>query len=356
MAPQVQLSAFELPYILTLPIVRQSISNWAENWAVYLTGLGKSGVGLVDSLLSIPGVTVEIVQQLFALDFVGAFDTFAAAVRDSVVAVGEPLLDSLIWRNQKYYLVEAALQSARPQAFIDIINGFLAAGNEVTTSLIEGTQNFVAAVLTLNLGNIIDAAISGTQNFFVALGDGASSIVNGIELAQMGIVSALATSPPPNPFIDAPATLTAAADPDISLAQVSKAIATDDIAPAQEPATIVADGLDTTIEVPPQTAPEAPAAVEVPVSIDTEPAELAPTTPAEESDGDTIVVDAPEPADETTDKVTDKTLKKDHTGKATSSKAGGATKKDTSTESAGASDNDERATDPGTKPASGADE
>jgi hypothetical protein len=136
---EVQLTAFEIPYILTLPVVRQSIRNWAENWAVYLAGLAKSGVGLAESLRAIPGVTVEIIQEVLALDFVGAFDTFTAAVRDSVVAVGQPLLDSLIWRNQKYYAVQTALEAAVPRAFIDVANGFLEAGNVVTTSLIQGT-------------------------------------------------------------------------------------------------------------------------------------------------------------------------------------------------------------------------
>jgi hypothetical protein len=199
---EVQLTAFEIPYILTLPVVRQSIRNWAENWAVYLAGLAKSGVGLAESLLAIPGVTVEIIQEVLALDLVGAFDTFTAAVRDSVVAVGQPLLDSLIWRNQKYYAVQTALEAAVPRAFIDVANGFLEAGNVVTTSLIQGTQDLIAAVLTLNLSNIIDAALGGTRNFLVALGDGAVAIVDGIEAAQLGIATALATEPPPAPAAD----------------------------------------------------------------------------------------------------------------------------------------------------------
>ncbi|HEX7823672.1 MAG TPA: hypothetical protein VF477_02095, partial [Mycobacterium sp.] len=80
-----QLNALELPYILTLPILRQQFVNWAENWAVYLAGLGKAAVGIGQSVLAIPEVTVQIVQQVLALDFVGAFDTFTSAVRNSVI-------------------------------------------------------------------------------------------------------------------------------------------------------------------------------------------------------------------------------------------------------------------------------
>src|SRR3981189_1646838 len=53
---QFELTAFELPYILTLPIVRQQFRNWAEDWAVYLAGLAKAGVGIGQSVLAIPGV------------------------------------------------------------------------------------------------------------------------------------------------------------------------------------------------------------------------------------------------------------------------------------------------------------
>jgi len=264
------LTALDIPYILTLPIVRQQIRNWAANWAVYLAGLGKAGVGLAESLLSIPGVTVEIIQEVLALNFVGAFDTLTTAIRDSVVAVGQPLLDSLIWRNQKYLAVQTALQAAVPQAFIDATNGFLQAGNIVTTSLIVGTQDLVAAILTLNLGNIIDAAVEGTKNFFVALGDGAGAIVAGIEAAQLGIATALATPPPPSPFVaDVSAMRTLSVDNTFSLARGSSADALDavdtptpvvDEVPAKDEEPTAVTDVAATAEVDP---PEAPAAPEV---------------------------------------------------------------------------------------------
>jgi hypothetical protein len=247
---EVDLTAFELPYILTLPIVRQSVRNWAENWAVYLAGLTKAGVGLGQSVLAIPGVTVEIIQEVLALDFVGAFDTFATAVRDSVVAVGQPLLDSLIWRNQKALVVQAALQAAVPQAWIDVINGFLVAGNGVVNSLIVGTQDLVAAILTFNLSNIVDAAVNGTRNFFVALGTGAEAIIGGIEAAQLGIATALATPPPPAPFADVSELSTPAVDETFSLARTSSAVTLDVAAPTQEQPTISAEDDSAVVDDP----------------------------------------------------------------------------------------------------------
>jgi hypothetical protein len=221
---------------------------------VYLAGLAKSAVGIGQSVLAIPEVTVQIVQQLFALDFVGAFDTFTSAVRNSVIAIGEPLLDSLIWRNQKASLVQAALQAAVPQAAIAVINGFLVAGNGVVTSLIVGTQDFIGAVLTLNLGNIINAAIEGTRNFITALGAGAGAIVDGIEAAQLGISTALATAPPPSPFAaDVSGLSTLAADRTISLARASSVDTVDGVAPTQVPpdaldVTALVDGAPTVVE------------------------------------------------------------------------------------------------------------
>ncbi|HEV7419816.1 MAG TPA: hypothetical protein VGO30_08225 [Mycobacterium sp.] len=233
-----QLTALDIPYILTLPIVRQQISNWVENWTVYLGGLAKAGVGLADSLLAIPGVTVEIVQEVLALNFVGAFDTFASAARDAVIAVGQPLLDSLIWRNQKYYAVQTALYAAVPLALIDVVNGFLLAGNGVTTALIQGTQDFIGAVLTFNLSNIIAAAVDGTRNFIVALGAGAGAIVSGIESAQFGIATALATEPPPAAVANVSALRTLAVERTLSLGAASSADTVDAVAPTQvQPAT-----------------------------------------------------------------------------------------------------------------------
>jgi hypothetical protein len=294
------LAALDIPYILTLPIVRQQLANWVENWTVYLAGLGKAGVGLAQSVLAIPGVTVEILQEVLALNFVGAFDTFAAAARDAVIAVGQPLLDSLIWRNQKAYAVQTALQAAVPEAFIAVINGFLLAGNGVTTSLIQGAQDFIGALLTLNLSNIINAVVDGTKNFVVALGAGAGAIVAGIESAQFGIATALATEPPPGVIVADVSTLrTLSADRTISLPAASSAEApvseepvvpadsvpsvVEDVAGApEEAATVEADVVGAGAEAESQEPPKAPAAGDVSEDA-TEPA-----APPKKADDDTV--------------------------------------------------------------------
>ena len=324
-----QLNALELPYILTLPILRQQFVNWAENWAVYLAGLGKAAVGIGQSVLAIPDVTVQIVQQVLALDFVGAFDTFTSAVRNSVIAIGQPLLDSLIWRNQKLLAAQTALEAAVPKAFIDVVNGFLVAGNGVVTSLIVGTQNFIGAVLTLNLGNIINAALDGTRNFITALGAGAGAIVAGIESAQFGIATALATPPPPSPFAaDVSSLSTLSSERTITLAPASTAKTAEAVAPADVTALDAAPSPAATTaavsppveqttdvkaagtDVEPQDLPKTPATTDPSPSTDTshEATETAP--PAKKPVDTTPAKDVPK-ADEPVKKVTDKVDKAD---------------------------------------------
>ncbi|MCV7225995.1 hypothetical protein [Mycolicibacterium komossense] len=235
-APAVHTTAFELPYILTLPIVRQDIRNRIDYWVIYLNGLGQAGVGAFDTLVSIPQTAVTITQQLLQLDFVGALNTFSTAVRDGVVAVGQPLLNSLIERNQMALVIQTALQAAAPAAFFSVVNGVLAAGNALTTSVIVGTQDLVNAFLTLNLSNIVNAAIDGTAGFVQALGQGASDIVTGIESAQHLISDALASRP----------TSSAAAVPDLTKATV--ALNVDSTGPSQ--------GTSTKSAVPKAAAPE----------------------------------------------------------------------------------------------------
>jgi hypothetical protein len=276
----VQLAALDWPYILSLPIVRQNILNTIENWTVYLGGFAKAGVGLAQSLLAIPGVTVEAIQEVLALNFVGAFDTVATAIRDSVIAVGQPLLDSIIWRNQRAALVQAALSSAVPLAYVSVINGFLSAANGVTTSLIVGTQDFVAALLTLNLPNIVNAALDGTRNFVAALGAGAGAIVDGIEDAQRGIVAALATTPPPPPTFavsDTSTMSTFSADNTLTLSRSSRGadleVADPVVAPVVTPVVPDAEPVivdeapvgDAPVDVVPDKTPAAPAPDPTPV-------------------------------------------------------------------------------------------
>jgi hypothetical protein len=226
-------AAFEIPYILTLPVVRQSILNQIDYWVIRLQGFADAGTGLVDTLLATPQTLVTITQQLFALDFVGAFDTFSTAATNAVIAVGQPLLDSYVQVNQMNLLVQTALFAAIPTAFISVVNGVLAAGNGVINSAILGTQGVVQAIASLNLSNIVNATIDGAQGFVQALGSGAGDIVAGIEAAQLGITTALQAGSAPAPGAPASAATALAAPevgavPDLGKATVAVTVGTTD--------------------------------------------------------------------------------------------------------------------------------
>jgi hypothetical protein len=230
--PTVHTTAFEIPYILTLPVLRQSIANDIYLWAVLLNGWGQAATGALQTLATIPQTVVTITQQLLQLDFVGAFDTLSSAITDAVVAVGQPLLDSLITRRQTTLAIQTALQAAVPEAFFAVVNSALAAGNTVITSAIVGTQNLVSAIATLDLSNIVNAAVDGTKGFVTALGQGAGDIVTGIETAQMTLVAALATRAPSSA---APAAKSVNAVPDLGAKTVTLSVnaPTDTAAPGQ---------------------------------------------------------------------------------------------------------------------------
>ncbi len=259
----VHTTAFELPYILTLPVLRQYIVNQIDYWAIYLSGFAESGIGLLQSIAAIPQTLVTITQQLLQLDFVGAFDTFSTAVTNAVIAVGQPVLDSLIERRQKYLAVQTAMQAAVPQAFFSVLNGVLAASNGVINSVIIGSQDLVGAILTLNLGNIVNAAIDGTVGFVQAVGAGAGDIVTGIEAAQLALTTALQATPAPVAEA-APPSVSAVPDltkntvaltvdaPTKSANSSAAATATESDAPA-----VAAPDTDTTASEPPAVEPKA---------------------------------------------------------------------------------------------------
>lgn len=195
-SPEVRLTADSIPYILTLPIVRAQIYNYLQNWANYIDGFTKAGVATVQSIAGIPEVASTILADVRAGNLPGAFDTFTGAVREAVVAIGEPLLNMWVWPSAKAYAVQGALAVAVPTAFLSVVNGFAVAGGDLVNSLLVSTQNVVAAVLSGNLSNVVDAIGTGVRDFVGALGTAGTSVVSGIEGAQYAIATALRTNPP----------------------------------------------------------------------------------------------------------------------------------------------------------------
>ncbi|MDY7000108.1 MAG: hypothetical protein SW019_26270, partial [Actinomycetota bacterium] len=222
---EVALVDSQIPYILSLPVLRARIGNWVEQWEVFLQGLALSGAGVVETVAGLPDVTVTIIQQLADLDFQGALNTFVTAVSDAVVDIGEPLLTSWIWRQQNALEVDVALVEAWPQAFIDVATASVNAAGEVVNASLQGASEVAQAILTLNLENIVNAAIEATQGVVASFGTGAGLIVAGIESAQMALAEAWMAGPPP-PFgaqVPEEATVADVPDPAASFVTVDAA-------------------------------------------------------------------------------------------------------------------------------------
>ncbi len=90
--------------------------------------------------------------------------------------------------------MQQALQVAVPQAFFDVVGG--PGLDEVARAFIVAGQGLVDAVLSLNLGNIVDALVNGTGLVLGSSVTGCHHVVDGIVSAQQVIATALAPSPP----------------------------------------------------------------------------------------------------------------------------------------------------------------
>lgn len=194
--PAVQLSA-SIADIFTFPALRQYILNRIDDIATLSVGLAGSAVGLVQSIAMIPSTVRTVTQQVLTGDLLGALTTIQVALVDSIVAVGEPTLDAIIERRQRVLAVAEALQAAVPEAFFSVVGGFGRAIDEVVRAFIVAGQGLVDAVLSLNLGNIAGALVTGTTLVLGSFVDAGQHVVDGIVTAQQTIATALATQPDP---------------------------------------------------------------------------------------------------------------------------------------------------------------
>ena len=199
--PSVQIPAVDLQAsiidILTIPAFRQYVRNQMNDYATWGIGFAEAGANLGRAIGLLPETLVVLTQQLLSLDLQGALTTIETALVGTVVAVGAPILDSIITVRERSLAVQLALQSAVPDAFIGATAAVLGAIDGVLRASIAGGQEVVDAVLTLNLGNIVDAFVSATQGFLGSFVDSGQDIIDGIVFAQQTIAAALATPAPP---------------------------------------------------------------------------------------------------------------------------------------------------------------
>ena len=192
--PAVQLSASIID-IFTFPAFRQYVLNQIDDLVTLGVGLGGSAAGLGQSIAAIPSTLVTATQQVLSGDLLGALTTFETYLVGSLVAIGEPTLAAIIERRQRVLAVSEALQEAVPAALIGLGTGIFAAVDGVLRSSIIAGQGVVDALLPLNLGNLVNALVGGTQLVLGSLADGGQNIVDAIVFAQRTIATALAAQP-----------------------------------------------------------------------------------------------------------------------------------------------------------------
>jgi hypothetical protein len=199
--PQVQMPSVELTAsiadIFTFPAFRQYIVNQIDDLVTLGVGLADAGVALGQSIALIPETLRTVTQQVLSGDLLGALTTIEVALVGSIVAVGEPILDAIIERRQRVLAVSQALQQAVPEAFFDVVGGVGRGLDTVVRAFIVAGQDLVDAVLSLNLGNIVNSLVNGTTLVLGSLVDGGQQVVDGIVSAQQTIATALAAQPAP---------------------------------------------------------------------------------------------------------------------------------------------------------------
>lgn len=196
--------------IFTFPAAQQAIVNQVEYAALWAAGLAQSGIGVSQSLAAVLPTLITATQQIFARDPLGALTTVEDAAVGAAEAILVPLVASRIDIGQIQLAIESALLLARPVAAVELGAGLFAAFDAVTRAVITAGQNFVNAVLSLNLGNIITATVDGVRGVVTSFGTAGQDAVDGIVAAQSTLALALAERPVPIPVAAVPRSAAAA--------------------------------------------------------------------------------------------------------------------------------------------------
>ena len=84
---------------------------------------------------------------------------------------------------------------AEPEALVALGSGLFVAFDTVARAVITASQNFVNAVLSLSLSNVISATVTGVRDVVTSFGAAGTAAVDGIVAAQTTLATALATRP-----------------------------------------------------------------------------------------------------------------------------------------------------------------
>ena len=193
-AVQLQSSVLD---IFTFPALQQSIANEVEFVAIRASGLAESGVGLAQSLAALPQTLITAVQQTLARDPLGALTTLEQAALAAAEATLLPYIAAQIDVGQIQLAIQSALLPAQPIAAVQLGAGLFDALDTVARAFIIAGQDFVDAVLSFNIINIVNSVVDGVTGIVTAFGTGGQYAVDGIVAAQTTLATALAARPAP---------------------------------------------------------------------------------------------------------------------------------------------------------------
>ena len=197
--------------IFAFPAAQQAIANEVEYAALRAVGLAESGIGIGQSLAAVLPTLITATQQIFARDPLGALTTVEEAAVGAAEAILVPLVASRIDIGQIQLAVESALLLAQPVAAVELGAGLFAALDAVTRAVITAGQNFVDAVLSLNLANIVTATVDGARDVVASFATAGQDAVDSIVAAQTTLATALAERPAPIPLAAVPSSAAASA-------------------------------------------------------------------------------------------------------------------------------------------------
>lgn len=198
-APRLSSVAVELQAsvldIFTFPAWQQAIANEVEFVAIRTAGLAEAGVGLLQSVVALPETLITAVQQTFAGDPLGALTTLEQAGIAAAEATLLPYISAQIDVGQIQLAIDSALLPAQPIALVELGAGLFAAFDAVARAFIIAGQDFVDAVLSLNIGNIVNSVVEGVSGVVTSIGTAGQDAVDGIVAAQTTLATALAARP-----------------------------------------------------------------------------------------------------------------------------------------------------------------
>ena len=205
-APEIALTS-SIFDILKFPTWQQAIANEVEFLAILTTGLADGGAGFAQSAAQLPATLLTATQQVLNRDPLGALTT----VEDWTLAAGKATLVPPVAANIEVGQIQLAIQSAlllaQPVAAVQLGAGLFTAFDTITRAFIVAGQNLVDAVLSLNIGNMIQAVVGGVSGVITGFVDGGQAVVDGIVSAQNTLATALKARPAPTPPLSAAAVL-----------------------------------------------------------------------------------------------------------------------------------------------------